>query len=272
MKRFSRSYSIAFTQTSPLSSPAAPGDSPEENSGMRNVVLTAALALAAAAPAEAQIQWLDQVFVNINAGAQTSSHEASVSGSFSLYEETSTFQGRREIGGGALFDISAGTRVWRNLAVGVGYSRFGDSGSMDITALVPDRLIPGSPHEQTIAAGELDHSENAVHFSATWFWPVTDKIDVAVSAGPSVFSISQDSVTIMQDNVQPGTSNLTGVTRVDASETTVGFHTGVDVTYLVTPRFGAGLLLRYAGGSTDIGGADVDVGGFQIGVGLRVRF
>lgn len=239
---------------------------------MRNVVLTAALALAAAAPAEAQMQWLDQVFVNVNAGAQTSSHEASVSGSFALYDEVSTFQGRREIGGGGLFDLSAGTRVWRNLAVGVGYSRFADSSGIEITAFVPDRLIPGSPHEQTIGTGELDHSENAVHLSAIWFWPVTDKIDVALSAGPSIFSISQESVTITEGNVEPGTSTLTGVTRTEASETTVGFHTGVDVTYLVTPRFGAGLLLRYAGGSTDIGGADVDVGGFQIGVGLRVRF
>jgi hypothetical protein len=48
----------------------------------------------------------------------------------------------------------------------------------------------------------------------------------------------------------------------------------VDVTYLVTPRYGAGVLLRYTRGSVDIEGANdsLTVGGFQIGAGLRVRF
>jgi len=42
---------------------------------------------------------------------------------------------------------------------------------------------------------------------------------------------------------------------------------------LFTPRIGAGVFIRYAGGSVDLPSApDVKVGGFQIGVGARVRF
>ena len=51
-------------------------------------------------------------------------------------------------------------------------------------------------------------------------------------------------------------------------------HFGVDATYLITPRYGVGALLRYTVGSVDLGGADnsLTVGGLQIGVGARVRF
>jgi hypothetical protein len=54
----------------------------------------------------------------------------------------------------------------------------------------------------------------------------------------------------------------------------MGIHFGVDITYLVTPRYGVGVLARYTWGSADITGADesVTVGGLQIGGGLRIRF
>ena len=54
----------------------------------------------------------------------------------------------------------------------------------------------------------------------------------------------------------------------------MGVHFGVDLTYMVTPRFGVGGIARYSWGSADLAGAEdsVTVGGFQIGAGLRVRF
>jgi len=59
-----------------------------------------------------------------------------------------------------------------------------------------------------------------------------------------------------------------------ARELAARMPAGLDVTYLVTPRYGAGVLLRYTRGSIDIEGAtdSLAVGGFQIGAGLRVRF
>ena len=240
---------------------------------MKNVVFTAALALAAAAPAQAQqARWEHRGYVNLNGAVQVPSRDVSVNRTFTVYDEESTLEGRREIGSGALFDISAGMRVWDNLAIGLGYSRFSDSGAFNGTALVPDFLVFDSPHEQAINVGDLGHSEHGFHFSGVWFWPFTDKIDFAFSLGPSIFQVEQDTITINESNVQPGTSTLTGVTRLDESKTTVGFHAGVDVTYELTRRFGAGLLMRYAGAGTEISGADLDVGGFQVGVGVRYRF
>jgi hypothetical protein len=188
-----------------------------------------------------------------------------------LYDEDLTVTGPRKIGGGAVFDLSGGYRVWSNLAVGIGYSRFSDSSNVTVTAAVPDPLISDQPLVQQFDAGRLDHAENAVHLSAVWFWPVTDKIDVAASAGPSIFTVSDQAVTGV--TVQPNTSIATGITTSKDSKTGVGINAGVDVTYLVTRKIGAGFLLRYAGASVDLPTVDsLKVGGLQVGVGARYRF
>jgi hypothetical protein len=102
--------------------------------------------------------------------------------------------------------------------------------------------------------------------------PVTDKVDVGVSFGPSIFQVSQDIPTAITVTEPSATLASTSVTKVD--KTTVGIHFGVDVNYMITPRWGAGVLARYAWGSADLEGAtdSLTVGGFQIGGGLRVRF
>ncbi len=62
------------------------------------------------------------------------------------------------------------------------------------------------------------------------------------------------------------------------SDGAVGINVGADVTYMVTKRFGAGLLLRYAKSTAKLEPPDTDTpvkvraGGFQVGAGLRVRF
>lgn len=239
---------------------------------MKKIVLTAALTIAAATPAFGQGPGQDRGFINFNGLLQTSSRDAQISGAFPLYDEEVTFEGRREIGSGPVLDVSAGVRVWGNFALGVGYSRFEDASGVEITARVPDPLLFDNPHVQVVNAGELKHSEQAVHVSAIWFVPVTTKFDVALSAGPSSFTVRQDTITITDANVPLGTSTLTDVTRAEVSESTIGFHAGVDLNYLVTRHVGAGVLVRYVAASTDIAGAKVDVGGLQVGGGIRVRF
>jgi Outer membrane protein beta-barrel domain len=238
---------------------------------MKKVLGVLALVLAAT-PAHAQMmQWQDRGYANVNVLAQPQSRNVTATSSFELYGEQATVVGPRKIGGGAVFDISGGYRVWHNLAVGLGYSHFSNSDNVTVTARIPDPLVFDNPVQQDLDAGKLDHSENAVHISAVWFWPVTDKIDVALSAGPSIFNVSDEGVSGV--TVQPNTSIATGVTTSKDSDTGVGVNVGLDVTYLVTPKIGAGLLLRYAGASVDVPTVEsLNVGGFQIGAGLRYRF
>jgi hypothetical protein len=235
--------------------------------------LSLALSALVAAPAQAQMMtWTDQGFVNVTVGGQAGSRTLGSESTFDLYGEQGRLSTTQEVGGGGLFDISAGYKVWRNLAIGLGYSRTGSDSDAAIAASVPDLNVFDAPRAVTGTASGTDHSESTIYITGTWMMPVTDKIDVGLSFGPAIFNVGQDVPSAITVTEPSAAISETTVSRFD--ETTMGISLGVDVTYLVTPRYGAGVLLRYTRGSVDIEGANdsLTVGGFQIGAGLRVRF
>jgi len=243
---------------------------------MRAGFLCLAMCAAVTPNASAQMTWTDKAFVNVSAGAQAGSHSLATATPFELYAEEGSVASAQEVGGGGFFDISAGYKVWRNLAAGIGFSRTGSSGDAAIAASVPDPLIFLRLRPATGSASDLKHSETVINLTGTWMVPVTDKIDVGISAGPSIFNVKQDlpsAVTVSE----PGPT-VSSVGVADASATSVGINFGVDVTYMVTTwkdtGIGVGGLARYTWGSADLEGASdkLTVGGFQIGAGLRLRF
>jgi hypothetical protein len=257
---------------------------------IRSVVCVSLLALGGAIDAVAQTTPaqtgaepapLRTGFVNINGAFQGREHVIEDTRTFTygtLFPETGTFRTRREVDRGALFDISGGVRVWRELYAGLGVTRFSDSGGMAINASVPDPLAFGRPRSASTTVSSLRHAETGVHVQFTWMVPVTTAIDVAVSAGPSFFSVRHDMVGDL--NVSEGAGNTPTLSASDIrreTESGAGFNIGLDGTYLLTQRLGAGLFLRYAGGTVDFaqpngGRVKLDTGGFQMGGGLRVRF
>jgi hypothetical protein len=238
----------------------------------RNLVM-AILFAAAAANASAQTQPPPAVlgFVNLNFGAQPSSRDVGTSGSFPLYMENATVTTSQENGGGALFDISGGYKIRPSFGVGLGFTNFSNTSDATVTASIPDPLVFERPLTATQTVSDLEHSERGIHIQAMWFVPVTDKIDVALSVGPTWILVKQDLVTSI--TVPPGTQTANPVVTNEEA-TGVGINIGIDGTYLVTRNFGAGLFMRYAGASVDLGETvqDLSVGGFQIGGGVRVRF
>jgi hypothetical protein len=239
---------------------------------MKAGFLSLALCAAVAPNAHAQMTWTDKAFVNVSFGGQSGSHTVATSSSFTLYEEAGTLSSSQKIGGGGLFDISGGYKVHKNLAAGIGYSHSGDKTDAAITALVPDPVFTDQPRTVNATAPGMKHSEDTIHLFAAWMVPVTDKIDVGFSAGPSIFMVSQDLPTALTVT-EPGPT-VNQITTDKSSKTGVGVNIGVDVTYLLNKRFGVGGLARYTWGSVDLENAtdSLTVGGFQIGVGLRVRF
>ena len=236
--------------------------------------MLAVCALSAPA-AEAQMTWTDQGFVNASIGVQGGSRSLATSTEFTIYDETGSLTTTQDVGGGAFFDVSGGYKVWRNLAVGIGFSRVGSEADVAVQASVPDPGVFDRPRAATANVSGSQYSELAIHLSGTWMMPVTDKVDVGFAFGPTIFLVSQDMPTALTpDNIsEPGpTIQQIGLTSVD--NTTVGVHFGLDATYLVTPRIGVGVLVRYSVGSADLAGATdgLTVGGFQIGGGLRLRF
>jgi hypothetical protein len=239
---------------------------------MKAGLLCLAMCAAVAPNAHAQMTWTDTGFANVSGGFQGGSRTLTTATPFDLYDEQGSVDSTQKVKGGGFFDISGGYKVWENLAVGMGFSHSGSSSDATVTASVPDPLLFNRLRTVSASATGLKHSENALHFIGTWMVPVTDKIDVGVSAGPSIFFVKQQLPNAVSVS-EPGPS-VSAVSVNDVKKTTAGINLGVDVTYLVTKRYGVGGLARYTWGSADLAGASdkLTVGGFQIGGGLRVRF
>ena len=225
------------------------------------------------APAHAQtMTWTDRAFANVNFGLQEVSRTLDASSTFDLYGETGDLSTTQPIDGGALFDIGAGYKVWHNLAIGLGYSRVQTDADVALAANVPDPNFFDRPRGLTATSPNAEHAEHAIHIQGTWMMPVTDKIDVGISFGPTIFMVKQDVATAISVT-EPGPT-LASTTIVREDKTGVGINLGVDLSYLITPRIGAGILARYTVGSVDLDAAteSLTVGGFELGFGARIRF
>jgi hypothetical protein len=218
------------------------------------------------------MQWTDQAFVSVNLGAQAPSQSLTTRTTPDIYNEPASFETTQDVGGGAFFDIAGGYKVWRNLAVGIGITHVGSKTDLAVNASIPDPLFFDQPRSLTTTAPDANHSQTAINLTGTWVMPITDKIDIGYQFGPTIFLVSQDLPGVPTIS-EPGPT-ITSLPLESEDKTTMGVHFGIDLTYMVTPRFGVGGIARYSWGSADLAGAEesVTVGGFQIGAGLRVRF
>ncbi len=238
----------------------------------RILVLMAGLAMAVASEAQAQTRPAPATFgfVNINLGVQPQTRSIGTSDAFTLYEEPATLTTSQLIGKGLIADVSGGYRVWRSLSIGVGFSSFKKNSTSSVVASIPDPLFFNQSKTVNANSTGLEHAERAFHLQAVWLVPIAEKIDVALSVGPSFIRVEQQLVSSV--TVPAGTQNVNVVVGTEQG-TAKGANIGIDGTYLVTRNFGAGIFFRYVGGSIDLPSAPaLRVGGFQAGLGARVRF
>lgn len=250
---------------------------------MRSLYMALAATLVAA-PAAAQQRSALSPFVNVNFGFQSQSQDLTQSSAFPLYDETATFEVPHAIEGGPLFDVGGGIRLWKNLSIGVAYATVAKhSRDVTITARVPSPLITDDFRTSTATATGLEHSEKAFHVQALLQIPVTVAFDVTLFGGPTFFTVKDDLVDTFEISEVGGdfsTVNVQNVSTVRQSNTTTGFHLGIDGRYMFLRNVGVGAVLSYSRGSVDLelpasgdeGQLTIDAGGLQIGAGLRFRF
>jgi len=223
-----------------------------------------------AVPAHAQMTWTDKGFFAADAGVQAGK-KFNTSSSFELYEENATLDTAQKGKTSPFFDVRGGYKVWRNLAVGAGFSFTSSKADVAITASLPDPAETDKPRSVSFTHADASRSEAALHLSATWMVPMTDKVDVGVSAGPTIFFVKNDTVASLGVvELPPGPVAQADIK--EDSETAIGFHLGADARYLLTKSLGVGVLVRYAYGKADLSTGKYTAGGFQIGGGVRYRF
>jgi hypothetical protein len=244
---------------------------------MRSGILALCLLVIPHASLAQTVPFADNGFVSINGGGQFASHSLDFSSSFDLYGETATINAATKIKNSGLFDIGGAYRVWgKNLLAGAFFSHAASKSNVTVNASIPDPAIFGQFRNVTTSAGDLKHSENALHLDAIWMLSLTEQIDLGVFAGPTIFFVKQDTISALNVS-EPGPTVTPQVKSV--SKTTGGINLGVDGQYLIPMKIAVGKIAvgataRYTWGSTKIAGAskDLTLGGFQLAGGLRYRF
>jgi len=237
-------------------------------------------ALASTAYAQA-LPWEGRAYANVNLGMQVRGTDAVKSSqTFPIYDESGTITSTQNIDAGApFFEVGGGIRIFGNFGIGVTYARLSTTGSSDVDASVPSPLFYDAPRSAKAKVDGLTHTEQAVHFHLVWLLPITDKVDLAVSGGPTAFKLTQGTVLAptVSEVGAPYTSVMLTTTAAETTANRIGFNVGADLTYRFANNVGIGALVRYTGRTFALkptGGAplDVKVGGLQVGAGLRLRF
>ena len=212
----------------------------------------------------------DKVFVSLNLGAQTSSATLTKDWSFPIYRESATSTTSASVRSGVIFDVMGGYRIKPQLGVAVGFSSFSSTGAAQGTASVPNPLFFNRPAAVVISPVDAKRTERSTYIVLVGSIPVGRKTDLSAFIGPSFIRVAQD--IIYDVSVTPGTQSVVSPVRNETG-TAKGVNVGGDLVYQVLPQVGAGVFLRYNGGSLDLPSAQsVKAGGVQIGVGARFRF
>ena len=249
---------------------------------LARVGLAALLLVVCAVRAGAQVQLpSDRWFIDVNFGLQPGSRTFSEITRPIIYDEPATVTTAHKVEGlKALLDLGGGIRFGGNLGAGAAYVRFDGSDNGETTARVPHPVQFNQPRTAVFAAEELKHVESALHFFALWDLPLSERIGVALFAGPSLVTVKQDVVTgIVLGAEEPpfARAAIASVASAERTDTAFGINLGTDVAYFLTPAIGFGMTIRYVKASVDLGPEGsalngLDAGGFQFGFGARLRF
>jgi Outer membrane protein beta-barrel domain len=232
-------------------------------------------------PRKPAVPRVDDVgFFAVHIGGQAGSTDLVDRFSFEVYQEQATVDVDQHYGGGLLFNIEGGVRVYPSVFLGLAITRMGNEIDTVVNASIPHPLLFDRPRTaEPLTDTSAEHGETGFHIFGRYVVPVTPALEIGVSAGPSFYRVSHDIVTDVQfqEGAAPfSTVTLTGLTVEDESATIVTFGFGANATYRVTDQVGVDGFFRYARGSGDVAGrsgdVEIDAGGAQFGVGVKFGF
>jgi len=222
--------------------------------------------------------WKGRGFMVVNGGAQLASPGYTSTAVFTLHAEDATLGASSKIELGPVFGVRGGMRVWKNLAIGPGFSVSSTSQRVDVTGRLPHPFMFNQFREVKGRAEGLSRVESMVAVEASWLFALKRRVDMFLFAGPAYFNVQQDmAVRIQFTEIYPyDTASFTGVESARFSGGAVGLTAGADAAYLLTKRMGVGGQVRYSYASTTLGPAGtpakVALGGLQLSVSGRVLF
>jgi len=218
-------------------------------------------------------------YVDFNLGLQATSTAFDITTHPLTFVEPATVQTTYSVKGAREFDVGAGVRVTRNLAVGGSFSKFEKGGNVSVDAKVPHPFFFDRARTVSGTADNLSRAETGFHGKVVFIAPVGAGWEVLVSGGPSFFQVEQDLVEDIKikETYPYDTATFDGAVATRHSTSGLGFNVGADVTRLLTPHMGIGAAVVISRAKLHFDtfsdpARDFDVGGTRIGGGLRFRF
>jgi hypothetical protein len=259
---------------------------PMKSLALTVVVLTLAVSTVAeaqprpapgATPARRRPMLPERVFISVGGVFQIGANDFVDSATVRENAENGRLETDYNVGAGPAFDVSGGVVVWRNLALGVGLTRFSKSTVTSLNASVPHPFFFNQLRSVT---GEFSgtRKELAVHIQAKGIFPLSNRTLFTVFGGPSFFEVEQSIVSDFDytESYPFDTATFSRAIADTQSESKIGFNVGGDFSYFFSRQVGVGVTAQYAGATVEMtvpsGTADVKAGGGQIGGGLRLRF
>jgi hypothetical protein len=231
-----------------------------------------------ARPVDAQHRWRGRV--SVDAGVQASPIAFDESTTKTVHLESSVVDTAYNVTTGPQVNGSVTIRLAGNLGIGVAVSSFVKKNDAAITATIPHPFFYNTPRSIAGTASGLERNELVAHLQAVYVILPNGRVDVALSGGPSFFSVKQALVTDVsyRDTYPYDTPTFTAASSATVSRKAVGFNVGADVAVRLTRHVGVGGLVRLSRASLvfPVPGSTVtvksDVGGIQASGGIRLFF
>ena len=220
-----------------------------------------------------------RVGVTVNAGTQATSTAFTTRATLTLHREDGDLRADYGVDAGAFIDLGASVRLWRQVGLGVGVSRFQTTGGAWVTAGLPHpfhfeqfRTVDGS--------AVTTRQETVVHLQMQVGAMVGTRLEVTLFGGPTFFDVAQTLVSdiLFEETYPYDMATFSRAPTVQRSAAAVGFNAGVDLATYVTSTVGVGALIRFSRAMVDLARSDgggalaVEAGGLHVGGGLRLRF
>jgi hypothetical protein len=249
---------------------------------MPTVLTTGLLALALiipALPAAAQsAASRERGWLSVSGGVQPAVNSFSDTFEVPLYTEIEKVSIAYPVKGGVLVAASGGIRVWRQLVLGLGVTRYNRRDNATVDARIPHPFFDNQ-FRQVQGTTTATRSEIGAHLLIGVLLPISDRFRVLITGGPSVLSIGQTLVTGVNitETYPYDTAAFKAAATTEATVTATGFNAGADLSWMFSRSVGLGGLVQVTHArAKQRAGTDhtvsVDAGGAQVGAGIRVVF
>jgi hypothetical protein len=246
---------------------------------MRSTMSVVVMAMLAS-PALAGAQESDaRVRIGVSGGIQTSGSAVSQSFTVQKNVEPATIAAQTPLDQAPIFDVGGWVRLAGRFGAGVSFSRVTRTADAAISASIPHPFYYQQPRAISGTQPGLREEENAVHVDAFALAASTDRIELTVFGGVTVFNAKQDLATDVtySESYPYDTATFTGASVARQSLSKSGYNVGADITWTFSERVGVGGLFRFSRASVNYSVSatnqvGVDLGGAQAAAGIRFRF